>query len=366
MEGGEGARVRAWGGAGAGGAAAAELGRAARRAGALVGRLTAAGGPEPGPRGDSGGQPGSPWRFRARPWALVSPGLLAQAGGDGAELLVVSAPGGAAGASAASPGPGATPRAAAAALLPSQELVLLFEEANFRALGLPGRREPGAPGIFRVSVSVGGPGFCEGSRAFDRAAEALGRLPEMDFVCSFCVAGVPRDPLLPPGCSDTAACALRTTPAGVPPVAAVGAVAAAVCALAPRTGGTPSEEGGLPEAVSALRLATGALMAPPGVCFDQDFLEDLEAPEEASSGPATGPRLLTEGMMAPAFVEAAAAAACAGLRDGEEWVCLAGWGERHAALLRGDSAAGLPREGPWSFCLVASSDAAVLITEPPG
>ena len=278
---------------------------------------------------------------------------------------MVSSPDSAAGTSAASPGPGATPRAAAAALLPSQELVLLFEEADFRALGLPGRREPGAPGTFRVSVPVGGQGFCEGSRAFDRAADALGRLPEMDFVCSFCVAGVPRDPLLPPGCSDAAACALRTTPAGVPPVAAVGAAAAALRALAPRTGGTPSEKGGLPEAVIALRLAAGALMAPPGACFDPDFLEDLAAPEEASSGAAPGPRLVTEGMMAPAFVEAAAAAACAGRRDGEEWVCLAGWGERHAALLRGDGAAAHPREGPWSFCLMASSDAAVLITEPP-
>ena len=365
MEGGEGARVRAWGGAGAGGAAAAELGRAARRAGALVGRLTAAGGPEPGPRGGAGGQPGSPWRFRARPWALVSPGLLAQAGGDGAELLVVSAPDSAAGASAVAPGPGATPRAAAVALLPSQELVLLFEEADFRALGLSGHREPGAPGTFRVSLPVGGPGFCEGSRVFDRAAEALGRLPEMDFVCSFCVAGVPRDPLLPAGCCDAAACALRTTPAGVPPAAAVGAAAAALRALAPRGGDTPTEEGGLPEAVSALRLAAGALMAPPGVCFDPAFLEDLAAPEGASLGAGLGSRLLTEGVMAPAFVEAAAAAACAGREDGEQWVCLAGWGERHAALQRGRTAGAPSREGPWSFCLVASSDAAVLIIEPP-
>ena len=67
----------------------------------------------------------------------------------------------------------------------------------------------------------------------------------------------------------------------------------------------------------------------------------------------------------PDGVEAAAAAACAGREDGEQWVCLAGWGERHAALQRGRTAGAPSREGPWSFCLVASSDAAVLIIEPP-
>jgi len=355
--------VRVWGGARAGEEAGAELGRAARRAGGLVGRLVALTSGEGALEPLSGGAT----RFRARPWALVSPGLLAQGAAEGAELLVVSAP---VAGCAAPPRPGDPPRAAAVALLPSQDLVLLFGADDFRAVRLPGRREPGSSGMYRVVIELGRSGFCEGHKSFDRAAEALGRLSEMDFVCCFSVAGTPREPVLPLDCHEAVPCNMCTVPgASPPPPAAAAAAMAALRAFRP-VGVGNSQRDGLPESLEAMRLIAGAVAAPPGVNFSEDFLDDLgfpgsAAPCEYLPGPDTA--TVTEGVMAPAIVEATATKAASGRAPGG-WACLAGWGERHVALqpaVRTSASAPSLVGGPWSFCLLVSDDASLLLTEPP-